>query len=277
MGGRGSARLFAKRIAAVSGAGVRAACVVVAVASTTAVVQPPAQAAGTCAFVAHRGGSFGSYTENGLARIQAAHAAGIRQFEVDVRTSASGTAWIMHDATVDRTVGNATGAVAAKSDAQMQAMRLRDGEPVPTLQSVIDYAGVNNMDPVLHVKAMTTTSWNSLVTLVRAYGLQSRVVIMGDATLLSTARKLAPEMATMLLDYKAISVSRVTNFSGAVVQWKAVTAQNVADIHAAGKLFWTFDSYSTTQWKTLTKLDVDSNLVNNVSAFMKYQAAGCPV
>lgn len=236
------------------------------------------EAAGACRFIAHRGGAWPGLTENGLGSIKRSYAAGVRQFEVDVRTSASGTPWIMHDPTVQRTVSNATGYVADKTDDQMRAMRLLDGEPVPNLTEVLAYAASHDMAPVLHVKAMTNASWAILFRQIRAKKLQSRVVILGSAALLSYSKSVAPSLFTVLLDEsRTISPDRVTAFDGAAVRASVVTQENVDAIHAAGKVYWSFDGEASSEWPRLGSLGVDVQITNDVAGYQEYQAAGCPI
>lgn len=237
-----------------------------------------AAAVGDCRFIAHRGGAWDGLTENGMLRMRKSSAAGVRYIEFDVRTSASGTPWLMHDPTVDRTVANATGRVASKTDEQMQAMRLRDGGTVPTLAEVLAFAASHNMDPVVHVKAMTTKSWATLVKQIRAKKLGSRAVILGDASMLNTVEALAPEMLTVLFDEIAqpTEPSRLANFDGAAVTASAVTQENVDAIHSAGKIYWSYGSESVAGWKRLRSLNVDNVAVDRVASYLEYQAAGCP-
>lgn len=78
--------------------------------------------------VSHRGAA-GHHPENSLAGIRHALGVGSPFVEVDVRRAAGGELVLMHDALVDRTT-DGTGYVA---DLEASALRLANGEPVPTL------------------------------------------------------------------------------------------------------------------------------------------------
>lgn len=87
---------------------------------------------GSMQVIAHRGLTRRA-PENSLAAIEAALRSGIEAVEVDVRFSADGTPWLLHDAHLDRTT-NARGPLAAMPDDLLRDVRLADGSPLPSLE-----------------------------------------------------------------------------------------------------------------------------------------------
>ena len=87
--------------------------------------------------VAHRGlhrGGGGQHTagENTVAAFAAAVALGCEHVETDAHASADGVAVLHHDARLDRTT-SATGPLARRTAAELRAVRVTGGGPVPTL------------------------------------------------------------------------------------------------------------------------------------------------
>lgn len=86
--------------------------------------------------IAHRGLTAGA-PENSLAAIGAALDSGLRLIEVDVRTSADGTLFLLHDPTLDRTTDGSWRLQRLRA-AQAAALRLADGSPLPRLEAAVD-------------------------------------------------------------------------------------------------------------------------------------------
>ena len=57
--------------------------------------------------------------------------------EIDVRVSADGTPWLLHDAHLDRTT-NARGPIDKWPDSLLADVRQVDGSPLPRLSEAID-------------------------------------------------------------------------------------------------------------------------------------------
>lgn len=77
---------------------------------------------------AHRGG--GSEDENTLAAFRRAWDAGFAYLETDVRLSADGVLYAMHDATVDR-VSNGSGDISSLTSREVDALRVHGGAGEP--------------------------------------------------------------------------------------------------------------------------------------------------
>lgn len=77
--------------------------------------------------------------ENSLGALVAAAAAGASHVEVDVRTSADGKWWLLHDAFLDRTTSG-RGRLRAADSARLAAVFLADGSRLPRLDEALDAA-----------------------------------------------------------------------------------------------------------------------------------------
>lgn len=131
----------------------------------------------------HRGGPDDFGPENILSTLTACSAAGY-WVEMDVRESADGTAWIMHDASVDRTT-DGTGNILSLTDSYLNTL-VADGsspsEGIPTLEEAL--IGVRNAHPstkaIIHYNpgSYTATNVQNIVNLVSTLGMTDRVVYM---------------------------------------------------------------------------------------------------
>ncbi|MEO8538318.1 MAG: glycerophosphodiester phosphodiesterase [bacterium] len=79
----------------------------------------------------------GEAPANTLAGVRACLSASAEAMEIDVQLCADGVPVLMHDDTVDRTT-NLSGPVREKTLAELQSADAGDGEPVPTLDQVLE-------------------------------------------------------------------------------------------------------------------------------------------
>ena len=86
--------------------------------------------------VAHRGGA-GLAAENTLEAFSRSYALGIRYLETDVRLSADGRLVAFHDARLDR-VTTAVGRLRDRTTAELAALPVLGGGPVPALDVLLD-------------------------------------------------------------------------------------------------------------------------------------------
>jgi glycerophosphoryl diester phosphodiesterase len=108
-------------------------------------------------WIAHRGAGKLA-PENTLAAFRAGAGHGYRAFECDVKLSADGVPFLLHDATLQRTT-NASGtagelawAELAKLDAGSWHGRAFAGEPIPSLQNVARYVQRNGFALNIEIK-----------------------------------------------------------------------------------------------------------------------------
>jgi len=85
--------------------------------------------------IAHRGDSFHSL-ENSLDAVHKALSFPVDMIEIDVRRSRDNVLFVMHDKTTERTAERALD-VERSSSRDLAALRLKNGDPIPTLTDVI--------------------------------------------------------------------------------------------------------------------------------------------
>jgi glycerophosphoryl diester phosphodiesterase len=112
--------------------------------------------------IAHRGAGKLA-PENTLAAFKLGYAHGYRMFECDVKLSADGVAYLMHDATLERTtdgVGSATDWVwsdLAQLDAGAWHSTPYAGEPLPTLRNIAAFIRANDCHLNIEIKPIPGT------------------------------------------------------------------------------------------------------------------------
>jgi glycerophosphoryl diester phosphodiesterase len=96
--------------------------------------------------------------ENTLASLRHGHGFGYRMAEIDVKLSADGVSFLLHDATLDRTT-NGCGRADALSwrelsllDAGAWHSAAYAGEPLPTLAAIARYCRANDIDLNIEIK-----------------------------------------------------------------------------------------------------------------------------
>jgi glycerophosphoryl diester phosphodiesterase len=108
-------------------------------------------------WIAHRGAGKLA-PENTLAAFRLGASYGYRTFECDVKLSADGVPFLLHDATLDRTTngkgpaGERTWAELSQLDAGSWHSRTYAGEPIPTLQAVAAFCLANSFALDLEIK-----------------------------------------------------------------------------------------------------------------------------
>lgn len=85
----------------------------------------------------HRGGVL-EFDENTMEAFRGSFEGGYRGFEIDVRLTADGELVIFHDNSLDRCT-DATGPLEDKTFAELQAVRTKKGNKLPTLQEFLDF------------------------------------------------------------------------------------------------------------------------------------------
>ena len=108
-------------------------------------------------WVAHRGAGKLA-PENTLAALRLGAAHGYRAFECDVKRSADGVPFLLHDATLERTstgqgiAGQQTWAALSRLDAGSWHSRAYAGEPLPTLAGIAAFIQANQFSLNIEIK-----------------------------------------------------------------------------------------------------------------------------
>lgn len=141
--------------------------------------------------IAHRGAHL-QHPPNSLEAIRAAIELGCDYVELDVRQSRDGALVLMHDPHVDKTT-DGEGAVADLTLADLRALRLDNGEPVPTFAEALACCAGKIGVYVDHKGGPD----EEIVAQLREHGLLQHAVIYGGDDDLRQVKRLAPEMGLL--------------------------------------------------------------------------------
>ena len=160
------------------------------------------QPRGALLIAAHRGGHLHA-PENSLAAIDEAVAEGADIIEIDIKVSADGVPYLMHDQTVTRTTGG-KGDAERLTYAQVRSLTLKGGaEPPPTLLEALR----RSCGRVLVDLDLKTDRVAPIVAVVEGLGITDQVIFFdGDSDVLRSVRKLAPKARVMPRVAKADSL-----------------------------------------------------------------------
>jgi glycerophosphoryl diester phosphodiesterase len=157
---------------------------------------------GPVEYVAHRGGA-ATAPENTLAAFQAAAAAGVLSWELDVQCSRDGELMVFHDDTLDRTstgsgpLGGYSYVELARLDAGRWFGPAWRGERIPTLREVIDLAQDTNARLLIELKSPARYPGieQRVVDLLTRTGFEAQCMILSfDATALARVHALNPAL-----------------------------------------------------------------------------------
>jgi glycerophosphoryl diester phosphodiesterase len=148
---------------------------------------------GDLLIAAHRAGHLNA-PENALAAIEEAVVEGADLIEIDIKVSADGVPYLMHDQTVTRTTGG-KGDAERLTYAQVRALTLKGGtEPPPTLLEALR----RSCGRVLVDLDLKTERVAPIVAVVEGLGMLDQVIFFdGDSNVLRQVRKLAPTARVM--------------------------------------------------------------------------------
>lgn len=151
--------------------------------------------------IGHRGASADAL-ENSLQAFALAMEQGADGIELDVQLSADGHAVIIHDDTVDRTT-TGQGIVTRLTLAELLALRLSNGETVPTLDDLFALLGA---EPLYNIELKTRGAVDkgleaAVARCIEANGLASRVLVssFSPIALRRASRYLSPDVPLGLL------------------------------------------------------------------------------
>jgi len=210
--------------------------------------------------IAHRGAS-AREVENSLAAFRAAVRLGADGVELDVHATADGGLIVHHDAALD-----GTGPIPELTTREAQAVRLPNGEPVPTLAEALDACGsglrvfveVKSLPPQFDQRLLDALDHGPNPAGCAVHGFDHRIVRR-----LGTAR---PTLARGVLStaYPVRPVAALQD-AGATILWQErslVDADLVAALHARGRrLFvWTVDDAD--EMRRFARLGVDAICTN---------------
>ena len=200
--------------------------------------------------IAHRGGG-GLAPENTLAAVEAGLAHNADGIEVDVSRSADGILVVMHDTTVDRTT-NGSGPVAKLTWAELSQLDAGShfsadfaGEPIPSLETILERLEATNSTLVIEVKdpELYPGLETDLLALLDPFTAQERVrVISFDVDWLLKFHQIAPEIPTGALSYWVLTPPQIPAMDVAIVFWPSIILDPtlIYRLHQAGFSVATF-------------------------------------
>jgi glycerophosphoryl diester phosphodiesterase len=243
-------------------------------ATTSAASEPCAT---TPSVVAHRGGTEKSM-ENTVGAFRAAGAAGIGEWELDVRYDVHGTPVVLHDATVDR-VSPRSGAVSTLDATADGGIPTDDGQRIPTLREVYDVALPYRAHVLTELKVMPTAAeWTAVAAEIDETVGRSAVTLMSfDRAIVAAAQRQIPGTATALIHTAGfLYPQQIQEYGDSFVKADAaISASRAQQWRAAGiRLYaWTVDTESG--WTRDATFPVDAVITDRPIAYQQWAAATC--
>jgi glycerophosphoryl diester phosphodiesterase len=237
-------------------------------------------------WIAHRGAGKLA-PENTLAAFRVGAAHGYRAFECDVKLSADGVPFLLHDATLDRTTpergtaGERAWSELARIDAGGWLLRAYAGEPIPSRDAIARYVRRNGFALNIEIKPTPGTEHATGV----AVGQAVRRLWAGDVDghalppLLSSfrpealqgARESAPELPRALLVDTLwngwFDVARALDVVAVVTNYNLMDAALIAQLHGSGLRALCYTVNDPAPARQLVALGIDGLITDAVDRF----------
>jgi glycerophosphoryl diester phosphodiesterase len=209
--------------------------------------------------IAHRGAS-GVELENSLAAFRAAASRGADGVELDIHASADGTLFVHHD----ETVGSVH--ITRSPAAVIAALRLANGEPVPTLEQAFTAIDAR-LQVFVEVKSLPPKFDGQLYSLLDAPGNKGRCAVHGfDHRIVSRIGFARPALPRgVLLSSYPIRPLDVMEDTGAKTLWEEhsmIDAALVDALHSEGYRIFAWTVNDEEEMRRLTALEVDALCTN---------------
>jgi len=233
-------------------------------------------------WIAHRGAGKLA-PENTLAAFRLGASHGYRAFECDVKLSADGVPFLLHDATLRRTsngkgiAGNQDWAALARLDAGSWHSRSYAGEPLPSLEAIAAFCLGNGH--ALNIEIKPTPGTEALTG--RTIALEAARLWRGAAALpllssfepdaLRAAQAAAPELPrALLLDSLRtgwFDEARALGCAAIVTNYAVMDAAVVAQVHAAGMRALVYTVNDPAEVARLGGIGIDGIITDAVDRF----------
>ena len=234
-------------------------------------------------WVAHRGAGRLA-PENTLAAFRLGAAHGYRAFECDVKLSADGVPFLLHDATLERTTsgrgvaGELDWSALSRIDAGTWHSRAYAGEPLPSLQALATWLRANAFALDLEIKPTPGTDHHTGQVVGRE---AARLWAGADAPpllfssfrpeALAGARETAPHIPrALLLDTLRpgwLDVAQQLGCVAVITNYNVMSPQALAQIHGAAMrgLVYTVNDPAPAAW--LQSIGIDGIITDAVDRF----------
>jgi len=233
-------------------------------------------------YIAHRGAGRLA-PENTLAAFRHGAALGQRGFECDVRLSADGTPFLLHDDDLARCT-NGHGPAAALSWAQLSQLdagswhsRAFAGEPLASLASVAAFCQAGGFGLNLELKPNPGEAQRTGQVVAQAVmqlwadGTQRPLLSSFEPQALASAHQAAPTLALALLletpSDSAAEQALALGCCAVVVQYRALDAARIAQLHAAGLRVLAYTVNQVPQARRLQAGGIDALITDAVDVF----------
>jgi glycerophosphoryl diester phosphodiesterase len=203
----------------------------------------------------------GSCPENTLLSFERAAEMGAEWVELDVHQTRDGALVVIHDANLDRTT-NGRGRVADLTLAELKRLDAGQGQGIPTLDEVLEWARQRGIGVDIEVKQAPARS------VVDAVADFQPVLITGfDHPLVADIKRLAPSLRTGLLyahrPLDPVGMARAADAAVLLPQWPYVLSEDVQKIHAANLELWTWATSDPAALTALIAAAVDAIATND--------------
>jgi glycerophosphoryl diester phosphodiesterase len=230
-------------------------------------------------YVAHRGAGKLA-PENTLASMRAGHALGYRMVEFDVKLSADGVPFLLHDDTLDRTTSGhgpadaLTWAQLSKLDAGRWHSPAFAGEPLPTLEQIAHWAIASDVACNIEIKPMPGRESATGTAIARAAlalwkGVRVQPLLSSFSEVaLAAAQTAVPELLRAML-YEQVPPDWKERLSrlgcvGLDTDYRKLDAAIVADAHRAGYKVLTYTPNDLATVSRLAAWNIDGIITDAI-------------
>ncbi len=217
----------------------------------------------TSQIVAHRAGGVEA-PENTVKGIQVAYELGAMGCEIDIQRTSDGYYVVNHDADFERVAG------VSKTPAEMTLAEVKelrvDGEPVPTLEDMLD---ASKDKVILFVELKGENADNQMaddaVRIIKEKGMQDQAVLISlKYDILDYIEQKYPEMQTGFLAFISMGEIENTPFDYLALEEEIATDETIAAVHSKGKklIVWTVNEEDDISYFMTT--DADAVITDSV-------------
>jgi glycerophosphoryl diester phosphodiesterase len=239
-------------------------------------------------WIAHRGAGRLA-PENTLAAFRAGAAHGYRAFECDVKLSADGVPFLLHDTTLDRTTpergiaGERPWSELSRIDAGGWHSRIHAGEPMPSLEAIARYVQRNGFALNIEIKPTPNTEHTTGL----AVGAACARLWQGSAApllfssfrpeALQGAREAAPQIPRALLVDTLwagwFEAAQALGCVAVVTNYNLMDAALLAQLHGAGLRGLCYTVNDAPEAHRLVSLGIDGLITDAVDRFSPHASA----
>jgi glycerophosphoryl diester phosphodiesterase len=233
-------------------------------------------------WIAHRGAG-NLAPENTLAAFRVGASHGWRAFECDVKLSADGVPFLLHDATLARTTnaqgmaGERTWSELSRLDAGGWHSRAFAGEPLPSLQAVAAYVQRNGFALDIEIKPTPGTDAHTgavvAAAVQRLWQRQAQTPLLSSfqPEALHAARQEAPQLRrALLLDALlpgAIEQAQQLHCMAVITEHALMDAPLLSRIHQAGMQALVYTVNEVERARELLAIGIDGIVTDAVDQF----------